>query len=124
MFEDSSPAEATQQNKADKMIREGATLGMVVNVLRSQGLSDQQCQAVIQKALKKDLKRKRVVALGWILLGLLLIATGVGLAFAMMPKPGEEAGIFGGQFLRNPLALSVFGLIILIYGLVSIFQSN
>ncbi len=113
---DESLPSAHQQSAANKMIRDGNTFGMVMNYLKTQELSDDQCDQVLLRAVKIDIRRKKRIGIYGTLLGTFLTVIGLILYWRLRPA---QLGNFGFVTARIPITISMSGLIVLVYGVVS-----
>lgn len=103
------------QTVANRMVRKGDTLGMVMSYLKKQGLSEEQCKQTLIMAVAVDVRRKKRVGIGWSLLGLVTIALAALLFWKLVPAQPGPLDIE----TKFPLVTAMFGLMVFIYGIVS-----
>lgn len=103
-------SEQTYQPKANQMIREGCTQGMLFQYLESQGLREHEIAQIIRLAFKANSLRQRLIGLLILIVGLAIL-TGACLWINLDVKldhlPPQIA-----------LVVAMFGLLISIGGLV------
>lgn len=96
---------------AIRMIRDGATPGMIRAQLRKQGLDDDECNAVIKKSMSSSANQARFKGIGWFVAGGAILVFGLGLMGYEIVNEASSVYV--------PIGIIVFGFGLLAKGFIT-----
>lgn len=94
-----------------EMVRTGATPGMVRRYLRSEGLSDADCDSIIDRSMRESSTQARIKGIWWIVGGAATLLLGIGITWNRYQNTGTPG--------RMPLGIIIAGTVMLGKGVVA-----